>query len=304
VENNSKKQTIFASNTSSLPIASIAEQARFPERVIGMHYFSPVDKMPLLEIITTEKTADWVIRACVDLGKRQKKTIIVVGDGPGFYTTRILGPYLNEAAFCLLEGASVEDIDEELVRAGFPIGPLALLDEIGIDVGTKVAETLMKALGPRLAPPDRLARLLQDGRLGKKNKKGIYDYQSKASGKRLADESVYSALGLSVPSRNAAPSGLSEPGSVAERCLLVMVNEATHCLADGVLKSPRDGDIGAIYGLGFPPYLGGPFHFVDAHSATEIVARLERLERTVGPRFAPSARLRQLAESGERFFSR
>jgi len=294
---------IFASNTSSLPISEIAQQAKHPELVIGMHYFSPVDKMPLLEIITTPKTAPWVVDVCVDLGRRQGKTVIVVGDGPGFYTTRILGPYLNEAAYCLLEGRSIEAVDAELLAAGFPVGPLALLDEVGIDVGTKVVKTLVDAFGSRVAPPPQLAKLLAAGRLGRKNKKGFYSYQQKQAGKRPVDESVYADLGLSVPkpkgSRSTAPEG---SGSIAERCLLSMVNEAAHCLGEGILKSPRDGDIGAIFGLGFPPFLGGPFYHVDTQGAAEIVGRLRRLEQQFGERFAPAPRLVEAAEKKRKFY--
>ncbi|MCH2110441.1 MAG: 3-hydroxyacyl-CoA dehydrogenase NAD-binding domain-containing protein, partial [Polyangiaceae bacterium] len=174
VEESEGEATIFASNTSSLPIGAIAENSRHPERVIGMHYFSPVEKMPLLEVIVTEKTADWVVRAVVAYGKRQGKTVIVVGDGPGFYTTRILTPYLNEAAFAVLEGAKVEDVDAQLLQAGFPIGPLALLDEVGIDVGAKVARTMFTAMGERMAPPSQLTKLLELGRQGKKNQSGFY----------------------------------------------------------------------------------------------------------------------------------
>jgi len=303
VEALGSQTTIFASNTSSLPISEIAQDAKHPELVIGMHYFSPVEKMPLLEIITTESTAPWVTEVCVDLGRRQGKTVIVVEDGPGFYTTRILGPYLNEAAYGLLEGMSVEAVDADLMALGFPVGPLALLDEVGIDVGTKVVKTLVEAFGSRVAPPPQLAKLLAADRLGRKNKKGFYDYKGKHSGKRPVDESVYADLGLSVPkSKNKRPQGLEEPGSIAERCLLSMVNEAAHCLGDGILKCPRDGDIGAIFGLGFPPFLGGPFYFIDSYGATEIVERLRRLEQQFGERFAPAPRLLEASEKSLKFY--
>lgn len=299
VESLAGERTIFASNTSSLPIGDIAAEARHPERVIGMHYFSPVEKMPLLEIITTDVTADWVRQTCVDLGRRQGKTVIVVGDGPGFYTTRILGPYLNEAAYALVEGVSVQAIDAELVQAGFPVGPLALLDEIGIDVGTKVVHTLVEAFGERLAAPPALSRMLQSSRLGRKSKKGFYEYTTKYSGKRPVDETVYGDLGLPKPStKKTRPGGIEEPDSVAERCILAMVNEAVHCLGEGILRSPRDGDVGAIFGLGFPPFLGGPFHFIDRKGAPEILGRLQRLEKKHGARFAPAPLLLQ----GKRFY--
>lgn len=305
VEENTSAEVIFASNTSSIPIADIAQGAKHPERVIGMHYFSPVDKMPLLEIIVTKQTAPWVVQACVALGRRQKKTVIVVGDGPGFYTTRILGPYLNEAAFALIEGASVEEIDRELVQGGFPVGPLTLLDEIGIDVGAHVAGTLSRAFGLRQTPPPSLAALLTKGRLGKKNQCGFYDYTDHKSASRSVDSSVYADLGLSLPAKKrAAPRGFFEEGSIFERCLLSMVNEALHCLGDGILQSPRDGDIGAIYGLGFPPFLGGPFFLVDRWGAREVLRRVERLKSEHGARFEPAPRLRELALNSESFYRR
>ncbi len=308
VEDNCSAETIFASNTSSLPISKIAEGAQYPERVIGMHYFSPVEKMPLLEVITTKKTADWVTKTCVELGRSQGKTVIVVNDGPGFYTTRILGPYLNEAAYALVEGGGVEAIDHELVQAGFPVGPLALLDEVGIDVGTHVAETLHRAFGERLAPPSELGRLLAAGRQGRKNKSGFYDYSTKTGAPRPVDLSVYSDLGLPVPRKQGpkdegfTETSWLEPGSIAERCILQMVNEAVHCLAEGILRNPRDGDIGAIFGLGFPPFLGGPFFLADTLGAENIVMRLERLEGEFGQRFAPAPLLKDLAKSGGAFF--
>lgn len=295
-------EAIFATNTSSLQLGLIASGARHPARVIGMHYFSPVARMPLLEIVTTEKTDPQVVKRCVQFGLAQKKTVIVVGDGPGFYTTRILGAYLNEAAYALNEGARIESVDQELVDAGFPVGPFTLLDEIGLDVGDKVARVLQQGLGDRLAPPAHLGRLIEAGRKGKKNKRGFYDYSSTSGKQRPVDRSVYGDMSMEEPARAAPSGGLSEADSVAERCLLKMVNEAVYCLGEEVLMNPRDGDIGAVYGLGFPPYLGGPFHFVDSRSPKEVVLRLRRLESRYGQRFTPAPRLVQLAESGGKFF--
>lgn len=294
VEQSASEHLIFASNTSAIPIGRIAAESKMKERVVGMHYFSPVPKMPLLEVITTEQTAPWVTKTVVHFGKRQGKTVIVVGDGPGFYTTRVLAPYLNEAARCVLEGQRIEDVDAALVQAGFPVGPLALLDEVGIDVGTKVASLLHDSLGDRLAPPPQYAVLVDEGRRGRKNGRGFYDYSAARSGARPADQSVYADLGVKVPSasRGVLP-GLSEPGSAVERCLLALVNEAAHCLDEGVLRSEGDGDLGAVFGLGFPPFLGGPFHFVRQRGKQEIRARLERLERSSGPRFRPAAFFRE-----------
>src|SRR5256885_8805263 len=165
---------IFASNTSSLPIGKIAEAAQKPERVVGMHFFSPVNKMPLLEVIRAPKTSAETVATIVALGKKIGKTVIVVNDGVGFYTSRILGPYVNEAAFIFNDGAAVEDIDKALVEFGFPVGPMQLLDEVGIDVGAKVAHIMHDAFGARLAPPAGFEKVSESGRHGRKSKKGLY----------------------------------------------------------------------------------------------------------------------------------
>jgi 3-hydroxyacyl-CoA dehydrogenase/enoyl-CoA hydratase/3-hydroxybutyryl-CoA epimerase len=296
VEARGGKNLIFASNTSSLPISKIAEAAAAPERVLGMHYFSPVNKMPLLEVVVTDRTAPWVIATAVELGKRQGKTVIVVRDGAGFYTSRILGPYLNEASFLLTEGVKVEDIDAALIRFGFPVGPVTLLDEVGIDVAQKVGKILHDAFGERMAPAPGVERLVEDERYGKKNGRGFYDYASKKQGKREVDASVYTVLGVAEP-KSDLPSG-----EIAQRCVLQMVNEAVYCLSDGILRSARDGDIGAVFGLGFPPFRGGPFRYVDAVGAGEIVRRLSEHERTYGSRFRPAPLLLEMARDQRTFF--
>ncbi|HEY3493855.1 MAG TPA: 3-hydroxyacyl-CoA dehydrogenase NAD-binding domain-containing protein, partial [Polyangiaceae bacterium] len=295
VEARGGKNLIFASNTSSLPIAKIAEGAALPERVVGMHYFSPVNKMPLLEVIATSRTAPWVIATVVELGKRQGKTVIVVHDGPGFYTSRALGPYLNEASFLITEGVPVEAIDDALVRFGFPVGPITLLDEVGIDVGQKVGKILHGAFGERMAPPPGIERLVEDQRFGKKNGRGFYDYGSKKKGKREVDRSVYTVLGVE-------PKADLPSGEIAQRCVLQMVNEAVYCLGEGILRSARDGDVGAVFGLGFPPFRGGPFRYIDAVGAQEIVRRLQAYERSQGVRFRPAPLLLEMARENRLFF--
>lgn len=292
--------TIFASNTSSIPIARIAEASSHPETVIGMHYFSPVEKMPLLEVVVTDRTAPWVIATCVAFGKAQGKTVIVVRDGPGFYTTRILAPYLNEAAHLLAEGVRMDGIDEAARDRGFPVGPITLLDEVGIDVGAKVAGVLSAAFGARMKPPGTFEALVRDDRKGRKNGRGFYRYEkghrvTGGRGKPMVDESVYRVLGLRPDARRA------DPAEVGDRLLFAMVNEAARCLGDRVLRNPRDGDVGAVFGLGFPPYLGGPFWFVDRVGATKVVRRLEDLASRLGPRFEPAEVLVAAARSGRRF---
>ncbi|MCB9507927.1 MAG: fatty acid oxidation complex subunit alpha FadJ [Myxococcales bacterium] len=287
--------TVFASNTSSIPITTIAAGASRPENVLGMHYFSPVEKMPLLEIITTEKTSDRALGAAVALGQAQGKTVIVVGDGPGFYTSRILAPYMNEAAHLLSEGVPIDRIDSALLEWGFPIGPMALLDEVGIDVAAKVGPILVDAFGVRMEAPGATDQLIRDGRLGKKAGRGLYRYGGGASKKeRQVDTEVYALLGID-------PTNQADPEVIAERCALLMVNEAALCLQEGILRSPADGDLGAIFGLGFPPFRGGPFRFVDQVSAHRVVERLREYEQSLGVRFAPAPALIELAESGQTY---
>lgn len=291
-EEATSKDCIFASNTSSIPITEIAKGASRPENVIGMHYFSPVDKMPLLEIIVTDKTADWVTATCVELGKKQGKTVIVVNDGTGFYTTRILAPFMNEAAFILGEGVAIEDIDNALMDFGFPVGPIKLTDEVGIDVGAKVGKVMRHAFGDRLQQPGDTQKLLDDNRYGRKNGRGFYLYENGKS--KGVDSSVYETLGVTVGTKMDAE-------DIAQRCVLQMVNEAALCFGEGILRSARDGDIGAIFGLGFAPFRGGPFRYVDAVGAATIVARLERYRDLHGARFEPAPILVQMAKDGTTF---
>ncbi len=292
VESNCKPGVIFASNTSSLPITQIAAGAKKPENVIGMHYFSPVEKMPLLEIIVTKKTSDEVTATCVELGKKQGKTVIVVNDGVGFYTSRILAPYMNEAAFILSEGVAIEAIDEALLDWGFPVGPMALLDEVGIDVAEKVGHIMLAEFGDRLTAPAGFEKLIADGR---KNERGLYKYGAdKKSKKKEVDPTVYEVLGLS-------PTKTMGKDEIAQRCALMFVNEAAHCYGEGILRSARDGDVGAIFGLGFPPFRGGPFRWVDSVGPREVVRRLEHYRDRMGNRFAPAPVLVAMAKEGATF---
>ena len=295
VEERTAKTAIFASNTSSIPIARIAAGARRPEQVIGMHYFSPAPQMPLLEVVVTEVTAARVIASAVEFGKRQGKTVIVVRDGAGFYTSRILGPYLSEASFLIAEGVPIEQIDAALVAWGFPIGPIALLDEVGIDVAAKVGQILHEAFGARMAPPPGIEALLKDERFGKKNQRGFYAYTATKKALRAVDESVYSLLGIE-PKRQLARD------EIAQRCSLQMINEAAYCFGEGIVRSARDADVGAIFGLGFPAFRGGPFHYVDAVGAADVVRRLESYASVLGARFRPAPVLIEMAKTGATFY--
>jgi len=285
---------IFATNTSSIPIGDIAAASGHPETVLGMHYFSPVNKMPLLEVIVTPRTADDVTATAVALGKKQGKTVIVVNDGPGFYTSRVLAPYMNEAVMLLLEGASVEDIDGALTGFGFPVGPMTLLDEVGIDVGAKVAKVLHGAFGERMSVPEAMGKVIESGRLGRKNGKGFYTYGDPKK-RKVVDVTVYDAL----------PGGRRrkkiDREEIVERCVLQMVNEALLTLGEGILRSARDGDVGAVFGLGFPPFRGGPFRWVDAEGGARVLERMRRLEGRFGLRFRPAPLLVEQVAAGRTF---
>ncbi len=288
-------ETIFASNTSSIPISKIAEAAQRPQNVIGMHYFSPVNKMPLLEIITHRGTSEQTVATCVEVGKKQGKTVIVVNDGVGFYTSRILAPYMNEAAFLLAEGADIAELDKSLVDFGFPVGPITLLDEVGVDVAAKVAKIMHEAFGERLAAPDTTDVLVKDGRLGRKAKKGFYLY-GQGQKKKEVDVSVYALT----------PHGKDrkrfDRAEMAERCVLQFVNEAIRCLGEGILRSPRDGDIGAIFGLGFPPFLGGPLRYAESQGLGRVLQRTEHYQEKLGTRFTPAPLLIDSVKSGKRLY--
>jgi len=260
-----------------------------------MHYFSPVEKMPLLEVIATEQTHPEVIATTVDMGRRQGKTVIVVKDGAGFYVNRILAPYINEACHMLSEGVAIDRIDETLLDFGFPVGPFALLDEVGLDVTAKVAPILHEAFGERMRPVPAADAMLEDGRYGKKSQKGFYQYGGKKKkGKKEVDRSVYSLLKVD-------PSAEAPESDIIDRTVLMMVNEAARCWDEGVIRTLRDGDIGAVYGIGFPPFRGGPFRYMDELGLPEIVQRLKEHQGRHGQRFAPAPILERMAASGEQF---
>ncbi len=284
--------TIFATNTSSIPITQIAKGAKRPGNIIGMHYFSPVEKMPLLEVIVTDATEDWVTATCVALGKRQGLTVIVVSDGTGFYTTRVLAPYMNEVGHLLEEGVAIEAIDTAMVSWGFPVGPITLTDEVGIDVGAKIGKIMHAAFGDRLKPVAGYETLVKDGRYGRKNGRGFYTYTDGKKGG--VDESVYKVLG--TPARIDM-----DAEDIQHRLGLLFINEAARCLEEGILRSARDGDIGAIFGLGFPPFRGGPFAHIDHVGAAAVVEQLDALAAEHGDRYQPAQILRTHAADGTTF---
>jgi len=287
--------TIIATNTSTIPIAQIGARLRHPERFLGMHFFSPVDRMPLLEVIPGPVTAPTAIATAVQFGRKMGKTVIVVRDSPGFWVNRILLPYMAEAGRLIEEGVPIDVIDRVMTRYGFPVGPATLLDEVGLDVAAKAGAVMHTAFGDRLAPSDLIPKLLADGRMGRKNGRGLFRYQE---GKKAGvDESVYAVLGIT-------PRSEVDEVDVRDRLSCLMLNEAAMALAEGVVRSPRDGDIGAIFGIGFPPFRGGPLRAIDASGPAMLVQRLEALTLAHGDRFTPCAALADHARAGQPYYSR
>jgi 3-hydroxyacyl-CoA dehydrogenase / enoyl-CoA hydratase / 3-hydroxybutyryl-CoA epimerase len=293
VEQRVRPDAIFASNTSTLPIREIAAEAVHPERVLGMHFFSPVEKMPLLEVIPTDVTNAEAIVTAVRFGRRMGKTVIVVEDHPGFWVNRILSPYLGQAGLLVEEGVPIELVDRTMTDWGFPVGPVALLDEVGLDVAQKAAKVMQEAFGERMRPGVGLERLLQGGRLGRKNGRGFYRYHD--GHKSGVDDSVYGLL-------NVKPNDAVDPETVRRRLVYAMLNEAATACGEGVIRSARDGDIGAIYGIGFPAFRGGPLRLIDDLGAARVIETLYELQDRYGERFRPAPALAEMARQGARYY--
>ncbi|MCP4153570.1 MAG: fatty acid oxidation complex subunit alpha FadJ, partial [bacterium] len=288
------EHAIFASNTSAIPITRLAAVSQRPDRFIGMHYFSPVHRMPLIEIIVTADTSPETVATAWNICKKCGKTPIIVNDGVGFYTTRVISRYIREGMLMLEEGARIEDIDKAAVSAGFPVGPITVSDEVGLDTAYKVGKILEEIFEGRLDSVDVDRKLVEDGRWGRKNERGFYEYRN---GKKLGpDKSAYNFT-TAGGHRTAMSSD-----EIVERLLLAFCNETALCLEENILRNPRDGDVGGIMGIGFPSNLGGPFFYMDQRGIGNVVEGLERLKEKFGIRFAPCKLLKDKAENQESFF--
>jgi 3-hydroxyacyl-CoA dehydrogenase/enoyl-CoA hydratase/3-hydroxybutyryl-CoA epimerase len=273
----------------------MSQYAKNPAQVIGMHYFSPVPKMPLLEIVKTDTTADWVIASCYDMGIKQGKTCIVVKDGSGFYVNRILAPYTNECLLMLDEGLAIETVDRSLKKKGFPVGPISLLDEVGLDIAAHVTESSKKNVAGKVGfeVSEAVIEMNAAGRKGRKNKKGFFSYDVK--GKKIGvDATAYDFFkgkgNQSLPIVD-----------IQDRAVFLMLNEAVICLEEGIITNPTDGDLGAVFGIGFLPFTGGPFRALDTWGIAPVVARMEDFRSTYGERFAPAKTLIKMAKDGSTF---
>ncbi len=283
---------LLASNTSSLSINALAAGLLHPERFVGFHFFNPVDRMPLVEVVRGERTSDTALVTAVGLARKLGKTPVVVKDSPGFVVNRVLMPYLREALHLLEEGYTVSDIDSSMRRFGMPMGPFEVVDEVGLDVAQKVAGVLSAAFPDRMQPSPALEKMLASGRLGRKNGTGFYRHQGRT---RKADRGVRGLLGLHHARQPQSVDAL------AERMVLAMINEAARCVEEGIVAGPEQVDLAMVFGAGFPPYRGGVLRHADTIGLQAVVDRLRALRAEKGLRFEPCALLASKAARGERF---
>jgi 3-hydroxyacyl-CoA dehydrogenase/enoyl-CoA hydratase/3-hydroxybutyryl-CoA epimerase len=296
------RDAIFGSNTSTLPIASLAAASARPKNFIGIHFFSPVARMMLVEVIVTKKTSDAALARALDFVRAIKKTPIVVNDSRGFYTSRAVGTYIEEGHLMLTEGVPAAMVENVARMAGMPVGPLALNDEVAVDLSLKIMTAARKDLGEAAVPEAewRLidAMVTHHGRLGRKNGKGFYDYPDAPGGKKRLWP------GLAELFAPASDPDAIDTGELQQRFLVRQALETARCFAEGVLTDVREADVGSILGFGFAPFTGGTLSYIDFMGVAKFVVLCQTLAKKHGPRFKPNRLLRQMAKNGETFYGR
>ncbi len=291
---------IFATNTSSLSVTAMAEAAKRPDRVIGLHFFNPVSQMPLVEVVKGKQTSDETLAAGVAFVKQIGKTPLIVSDSPGFLVNRILMAYGNEAGLLLEEGAAVEAVDHAMDLFGMPMGPFTMMDVVGLDIAHHTAETIRTAL--RLNPVEQsrvVDRLFEAGRLGKKTGQGLYRYEGK---QKLANPGLDAVLAAIQKERGIHPRSNISEQEIMDRLVMIMVNTAAWCLEKGVVETPGDVDLGLIMGAGFPPFRGGLLKYCDKIGIAAVKETLDRYVRSAGPRFSPAPMIEECARQRRGFY--
>ncbi len=291
-EENLKDDAIITTNTSSLCVSEIAKALKNPERFAGLHFFNPVNRMPLVEIVSHETTSPEILKTLHYFIKNTGKTPIVVKDSPGFLVNRILGPFINEACYMLNMGVDAQDIDKACLDFGMPMGPLALLDQIGIDIACKVSKSLYQGLGERMTPSAVFQSMVDNNFLGKKTSIGFYKYEEKVQ--------INPKLNKILDLDNKKTLSSKE---IQDSIFLSMINEAARVLEDSIVKTANDVDLGLIYGIGFPPFRGGLLRYADTLGIKYIVEKLNKLSNIEnGHRFSPCSYLRDLALKNGSFY--
>lgn len=288
-----REDTILATNTSALSISELAAVTRHPSRVVGLHFFNPVHKMQLVEVVTGRDTSPEITQRAVHFAQKIGKLPVVVKDSPGFLVNRILLPYMIEAATLFWQGADVGDIDEAMLHFGMPMGPLRLTDEVGVDIALDVAQTLAAAFPTRMRVPEVLSVMIKEGLLGRKTGKGFYKHRKGAEATVNPEVmKLRPTPGPNPPKRDA----------LEMRLVLLMVNEAARCLEEGLVAGPGDIDLAMVMGTGFAPFRGGPLRYADTTTAAKVADDLSRLAANAGPHYAPCALIQEMAKTGKRFY--
>jgi 3-hydroxyacyl-CoA dehydrogenase/enoyl-CoA hydratase/3-hydroxybutyryl-CoA epimerase len=285
--------TILATNTSALPIDELATSTGSPTRVVGLHFFNPVSRMKLIEVVIGRQTSDEIRERALAFARQIGKVPVVVCDSPGFLVNRVLFPYLLDAVELFQSGVSAEEIDRALLEWGMPMGPLRLIDEIGVDIAVDIAATLEKAFGARARAAEILRKMHDAKMLGRKSGAGFYRYEGKEQRPNDALQEWRRESGENFAAEN-----------ITDRLTFLMVNEAARCLEEKVVASPEDADYGMVLGTGFPSFRGGPLRYAENYGLKKLVAEMDELQSRIGEKFAPCDLLRQQAQNGTTFYER
>ena len=296
LEKAARPDTVLATNTSALSIDAIAAKLDHPERVVGIHFFNPVNRMQLVELVRGPRTSPATLATALQFTKSLGKLPVIVNDSPGFLVNRILMPYLVEAVRLFREGHAPAEIDRLMIAFGMPMGPLRLADEVGLDVAQHVAQDLAQRLKNPMPSDDTLPQMIAKGWLGKKSGCGFYAHPKTKGPKPTANPGLSTLFIPPIGTRH------SSPEECIDRLVLIMINEAARCLAEGVVAAPEDVDFGMILGTGWAPFRGGPLRHADSLGTTEVVSRLDHLAKDVAPHFTPCDHLRALAQAGRGFY--